>query len=107
MSSTLLRLGMWTAILVLSLYIVHETFEESSLAEMIPMHLLTKIMIVAIVLCAAGVLVRVFEKTKQAVTKNKCRVCGAVVSQGAIYCRNHLRKVLELEDRKTHNTRIR
>ena len=107
MSSTLLRLGLWTMILVLSAYVIHETFEESTIAEMIPMHLLTKVFAVAIALLIAGVIARGVEKTKQAVTKNKCRVCGAVVSQGAIYCRNHLRKVLELEDRRTHNTRIR
>lgn len=107
MSSTLLRLGLWIAIVVLAAYVITESFEESTIAEMIPMHLMTKVLGLAAVLAIAGVIAKLFEKTKERVSRNRCRVCGTPVSSGAIYCRNHLRKVLELEDRKTHNTRIR
>ena len=107
MSSTLFRLALWITILVLATYVISETFEGSTIAEMIPMHLMTKVLGLAAVLAIAGVLAKVFEKTREKVTRNRCRVCGTVVSSGAIYCRNHLRKVLELEDRRTHNTRIR
>ena len=107
MSSTLLRLGLWIVIIVLALYVIHETYEGSSVADMIPYELLGKVVGVAIVLIAAGIVVRLFERGKQAVSKNRCRVCRTPIPSGAIYCRVHLRSVLELEDRKTHNTRIR
>lgn len=106
MSSTLLRLGLWIAIVVLAAYVITESFEGSTIAEMIPIHLMTNVLILAAVLAIAGVIARLFERTKEK-AKNRCRVCGTPVTSGAIYCRNHLRKVLELEDRKTHNTRIR
>lgn len=107
MSSTLLRLGLWIAILVLAAYVISESFEGSTIAEMIPMHLMTKVFGLAAALLIAGVIVKMFEKTKEKVSRSRCRICGTPVSSGAIYCRNHLRKVLEIEDRKTHNTRIR
>lgn len=107
MSSTLLRLGLWTLILILSLYVVHETYEGSSVADMIPFDMLGKAVAVAGALLAAGVIARMIEKTRKVVGKNRCRVCSTPVPQGAIYCRAHLRSVLELEDRRTHNTKIR
>jgi len=106
MSHTLLRLALWIAILVLAAYVISESFEGSTIAEMIPMHLMTKVLGLAAVLAIVGVGAKAFEKTKEK-ARNRCRVCGTAVASGAIYCRNHLRKVLELEDRKTHNTRIR
>jgi predicted nucleic acid-binding Zn ribbon protein len=50
-----------------------------------------------------------FDKTARKVvtTKTKCRVCGVAVAPGQIYCRPHLRGVLEREDRRTHSTRLR
>lgn len=107
MSSTLFRLGLWISIVVLASYVVTESFEGSAIAEMIPMDLMTKILGLAALLIVAGLIAKGFEKGKQAASKNRCRVCGTAVASGAIYCRNHLRKVLELEDRRTHNTRIR
>ena len=107
MASTLFRLGLWIVILVLALYVIHETYEGSSVADMIPMDLLGKAVGIAVVLFAAGIVARLFEKGKQVVRKNRCKVCSTPIPPGAIYCRAHLRSVLELEDRRTHNTRIR
>ncbi len=107
MSSTLFRIGLWIAIVVLASYVITESFEGSAIAEMIPMDLMTKVLVLAVLAIIAGLVAKMFEKGKQAGSKNRCRVCGTAVATGAIYCRNHLRKVLELEDRKTHNTRIR
>lgn len=106
MSSTLFRLALWVAIVVLACYVITESFEESAIAEMIPMDLMTTVLGLAGLLVVAGLIAKMFEK-KREILKNRCRVCGAAVTSGAIYCRNHLRKVLELEDRRTHNTRIR
>lgn len=107
MSSTLFRLGLWTTILVLVAYVISESMPGSTIAEMLPMHLMTKVLLVAALLVVAGLIAKMFEKTRAKALRNRCRVCGTPVSSGAIYCRNHLRKVLELEDRRTHNTRIR
>jgi predicted nucleic acid-binding Zn ribbon protein len=107
MSSTLLRLALWIAILALAAYVVSESMEGSAIAEMLPMHLMTKVFGLSAALAVAGFIAKLFEKTKERVTRNRCRVCGTPVASGAIYCRAHLRQMLDLEDRKTHNTRIR
>ena len=107
MSSTLFRLGLWTLVLVLALYVIHETYEGSTIAEMIPIGMLGQALTIAGLLAVAGFLTRVFEKTRKVVSRNKCRVCNTPIVQGAIYCRPHLRAVLEREDRKTHATKIR
>lgn len=109
MSSTLLRLGLWTMVLILALYVVHETFIESALAELIPFAMLGQALTVAGLLVVAGLVLRVAEKAKKVVSKHTCRVCNTQIAAGAIYCRVHLRAVLEREDRKTHGvtTRVR
>ena len=109
MSATLLRLGLWILVLILALFVIHESYSEQPFAEMIPMPMLTQGLILSVVLVLAGVIARMFEKTKKAVIKNRCRVCQTAIPHGAIYCRAHLRGVLEREDRRTHsgNTRIR
>lgn len=109
MSTTILRLGVWILIIALALFAIDTSFTNSPLAGMISTDLLTYVLIFAGALIVIGVIVRIFGKPagKAALGKNKCRVCGTAVPQGAIYCRPHLRGVLEREDRRTHNTQIR
>lgn len=107
MSSTLLRLGLWTLVLIMALFVVQATYSESALAEMIPTSMLQQALVVSALLVIAGVAAMMFEKTRKAVGKNRCRTCSKPIPAGAIYCREHLRGVLEIEDRRTHNTRIR
>lgn len=107
MSLTLQRLGLWLLVLVLALYVVHEAYAEQTWAEMIPMPMLQKVLVLSLLLLVAGLVMRVVEKGKKKVTKNRCQTCGTVIAPGAIYCREHLRNVLELEDRRTHATKIR
>jgi len=107
MSSTLLRLGLWTLILVLGLYVIHETYAEQQWAEMIPMRMLQQVLVVSIILVIAGILARIFDKGKKAVVKNRCRVCKTPIPSGAIFCRAHLRNILAEEDDRTHATRTR
>lgn len=107
MSSTLLRLGLWIGILVLAMYVIHETYEGSTIADMIPMELLQRALVMAAALVVAGVVAQMLEKTKKVVSKNRCRLCNTAIPSGAIYCRAHLRTMLEREDRKTHSTRVR
>lgn len=108
MSATILRLGLWILVLVLALYVIHESYEEQPLAEMIPMQMLQNALVLSVLLVVAGLLVRMVEKTKgKPVSKNRCRICQTPIPAGAIYCRQHLRGILEREDRRTHNTRLR
>jgi hypothetical protein len=107
MSSTVLRLGLWIVIIVLSAYVIHESFEEQPVAEMIPIAMLGKALTLGIGLIGAGILLRIFEKGAKKVVKNRCAVCRTPVPPGAIYCREHLRNVLSAEDERTHMTKIR
>jgi hypothetical protein len=102
MSSTLLRLGLWIIIIVLALYVVHETYENSPISDIVSMDLMQKALMVGGAAVALGFVLRIFEKGTKAVVKNRCRVCRTPIPSGAIYCRAHLRTILHEEDDKTH-----
>ena len=108
MSTTLLRLGLWTVILVLVLYVLVTTYPDATWAELIPMPMLQQAITLGVLLVAIGVVMRLLGKGAQVVTvKNRCRVCRRSIPTGALYCREHLRSILDDEDEKTHVTRIR
>jgi hypothetical protein len=108
MSTTLLRLGLWTVILVLGLFVLVTTYPDEPFAELIPMKMLQQALTLGGVLVVAGIVMRILGKGAQVVTvKNRCRVCRRPINVGAIYCREHLRSILAEEDEKTHVTRIR
>ena len=103
MSSTVLRLGFWLMIITLGLFIFSSQVEATRYGEMITPTLLQHLFVLSGILIAAGIAVTIFEKAaKKVVVKNRCKVCGTPVTHGAIYCRAHLRGVLEEEDRRTH-----
>jgi len=105
MSSTVLRFGLWLTILTLVAFIFDSNFDETPLGQLITPTLLQHMFIFSGALVVIGVVLTVLEKAtrKVGVGKNKCRVCGVAVPQGAIYCREHLRTILEAEDRRTHS----
>lgn len=107
MSATLLRLGLWTMILALALYVIDETFADQPIGEIISTAMLTQILMVAAIAIVAGVVLRLLGKGAAVVTKNRCRVCRTPIPAGAIYCRAHLRNILHEEEDKTHSTRVR
>lgn len=107
MATTLLRLGLWTVILVLVLYVLATTYPEEAWAELIPMVMLQQALMLGAVLVAVGVVFRVLGKGAKAVVKNRCQVCRRPIATGALYCREHLRSIIADEDEKTHVTRIR
>jgi len=107
MSTTLFRLGLWIVLIVVVLYVIHETYTTSPVREYVSVDLLGKAAIVGALLLVAGAVMRVLEKGSKAVRKNRCAVCGAPVAHGAIYCRAHLRRVLHEEEDRTHGTRVR
>ncbi|HEX8171816.1 MAG TPA: hypothetical protein VF824_14860 [Thermoanaerobaculia bacterium] len=107
MSTTVLRLGLWTLILVLALYVVASAYSEETWVEMIPMPMLQQVLVVSIVLIVAGIILRIFDKGASVVAKNRCRVCKTPIPAGALYCRAHLRNIIADEDERTHMTRVR
>lgn len=107
MSATLLRLGLWTLILVLVLYVLASTYPHEPWAEMIPTPMLVQALVVAGALVAAGVVARILDKGASVVKKNRCQVCRTAIPPGAIYCRAHLRNILYEEDDRTHSTTAR
>jgi predicted nucleic acid-binding Zn ribbon protein len=108
MSTTLLRLGLWTVILVLVLYVLATTYPDEPFAELIPMTMLQQALTLGVIVVIAGAAMRILGKGAQAVSvKNRCRVCRKPIAVGAIYCREHLRSILDEEDEKTHSTRVR
>ena len=108
MSTTLLRLGLWTVILVLVLYVLATTYPDEPWTDMIPMVMLQQALTLGGVLVAVGIVMRVLGKgAKVVVAKNRCQVCRKPIATGALYCREHLRSIIAQEDEKTHVTRIR
>jgi len=107
MSTTLLRLGLWTLILVLALYVLATTYEEQPWTELIPMPMLQQALVLAGAVLLLGIVARIFDKGAKVVAKNRCRTCRTPIPSGALFCRAHLRSILHAEDDKTHMTRVR
>lgn len=107
MANTLLRLGLWTLVLILILYVLATTYADEPWAGMIPLPMLAQALFVAGGAVVAGLLLRIVGKGASAVAKNRCRVCRTAIPSGAIYCREHLRNILYEEDDRTHSTTAR
>ena len=107
MANTLLRLGLWTLILVLVLYVLATSYSHEPWTELIPLRMLQQALVVSGVLIGLGIVLRILGKGADVVRKNRCRVCRTPIPAGAIYCRAHLRAVLHEEDDRTHGTRPR
>ena len=107
MSSTLLRLGLWVILLVVVLYVLQQTYEEAPFVDYFAPAMLQKALALGGLLIAAGVVMRLLERGAKVVVKNRCVTCKTPIEHGAIYCRQHLRRILNREDDRTHRTRIR
>lgn len=107
MANTLLRLGLWILVLVLTLWVLDESYADQPFAELIEPALLKQALVLGVILIVASLVVRVVGKGASAVNKNRCKVCRNPIVPGAMYCRAHLREMLAEEDEKTHMTRLR
>ncbi len=107
MSSTVLRLGLWIILLVVAMYVMQQTFEDAPFVDFFAPAMLEKALVLGGLLLVAGIVLRLLERGAKSVVKNRCVVCKTPIEPGAIYCRQHLRRVLHHEDEKTHMTRVR
>jgi len=104
MSALLLRFGLWTVLISLALYVISETFPSGPTAEFLSSSLLQKIGLVGVLMVAVGFVVSFFDKAASKVMKQRCTVCRKPIPHGEIYCREHLRRILEDEDHRRHAT---
>lgn len=102
MANTILRLGLWTVILVLAAYVLAEANREKPLGEMLNTPLLQQALVLGVALVLAGIVGKILGKGAKVVTKNRCVVCRAPIAAGAMYCRAHLRSILHDEEDKRH-----
>lgn len=107
MANVLLRLGLWTVILFLALYVLAAVYPDEPIGQIVDASLLPRGLAAGVVITIGGVILRVLGKGANVVVKNRCRVCRTAIPPGAIYCREHLRTILHEEDEKTHMTRVR
>lgn len=107
MYETVLRLGLWTLILVLVLFVASTSMPELPFLDLVSHELLSQVLIASVVLIIAGVILKIFDRGKKVVVKNRCRVCKAPIVPGALYCRQHLRSILYEEEDRTHGTHPR
>lgn len=109
MAITILRLGLWILILSLALYVVDTSMTNSPLAELVNVGLVQNVLYLGATLFVVGIVMRIFGGPASKVLQkaNHCRVCSTVIPHGQIFCRVHLRGMLEREDRRTHSTRVR
>jgi hypothetical protein len=107
MSGTLLRLGLWIVLIVLALYVLRETYDDSPIQEYLTASVLQRAGAVGLALIAVGAVLEMLGTAAHKVKRSHCATCRRPIPPGEIYCREHLRRVLEVEHDRTHSTRIR
>jgi hypothetical protein len=107
MSSTVLRLGLWVVLLVVVMYVLQQTYEDAPFVDFFAPAMLQKALVLGGLLVVAGIVLRLIERGAKVIVKNRCITCRTPIEHGAIYCRQHLRRVLSREDDRAHMTRLR
>ena len=104
MSTTLLWAGLWLLAIVMALFIARDVFSDAPFASLITNPILYQAGALALLITGAGLVARIFERVVPK-SKRHCVVCKKPVFGKEMYCRDHLRVILEEEDERTHRTR--
>jgi predicted nucleic acid-binding Zn ribbon protein len=104
MSTTLLWIGLWLIAIVMGLFIANDLLPDAPFLQWVTTALLVQGGALGIVLTGAGIVLRLFERVAPK-SKRRCVVCRKPVFGQEMYCRDHLRGILEEEDERTHRTR--
>lgn len=107
MADTFLRLGLWVIILVLLAFIGRESLEIPFLQQAVEHELLLTIFKFGLALVGLGVVGKFFGKFVRFGRKGHCKICKREIPAGDIYCRQHLRDVLEAEDIRHRTMNVR
>lgn len=99
MSTILLRLGLWTIVAVLALFILTGVMEGSPLSETITHERLNLIGMGGLVLVGLGIIAAIGEWIGRRFFRHSfCIVCHRKVRYGDLYCREHLRNTVHTGD---------
>jgi hypothetical protein len=104
MSAILTRFGLYTILVVLAVFILRENFQGIPYAGFLSDTLLVQIGLAGVVLAVVGVIIGPFERLRTKSSRKKCVVCRGPVIVGKLYCRTHLREILEAEDARRHES---
>ncbi|HVT44203.1 MAG TPA: hypothetical protein VMT00_07425 [Thermoanaerobaculia bacterium] len=107
MSGTLLRFGLWIILAVLAMYVLSETYENSPLREFVTPVLMQRAGGLGLALVGIGAVVSLFERAARKLNRSFCKTCGRAIPPRTLYCRQHIRSIIEDEHDRTHSTRIR
>ncbi|HVT05489.1 MAG TPA: hypothetical protein VHL58_19185 [Thermoanaerobaculia bacterium] len=108
MSVTLLRAGLWIVLISFALYVVHETYPDTAIGAFTSGDMLMKAGVVGVLAGVSGFILGFFKKRDpKPAARGRCSVCGRPVKKGDIYCREHLRRIIEDEHDRTHGPGLR
>jgi hypothetical protein len=102
MSAILTRFGLYTILVVLAIFLLRENVRGIPYADILSDTLLVQIGLAGVVLAVVGVIIGPFERLR-ADSRKKCVVCRGPVIVGKLYCRTHLREIIEAEDARRHD----
>lgn len=103
MSAILTRFGLYTILVVLAVFVLRENVDGIPYTEFLTDTLLVQVGLAGVVMVVAGIVLGPFERLQSKTSRKKCVVCRAPVIVGKLYCRTHLREILEAEDSRRHD----
>jgi predicted nucleic acid-binding Zn ribbon protein len=104
MSAILTRFGLYTILIVLAVFVLRENVPDIPYSELLVDSLLVQIGLAGLVLVVTGIVIGPFERHRSRHSQKKCIVCRGPVLVGKMYCRTHLREILEDEDSRRHDS---
>lgn len=107
MSQTLLRFGLWMVLLALVGYVLRETLSDPGITELLNDTILQRVGGFGLLLIAGAGVASVLEKAAGKVGGSRCVKCRQKTFAGEIYCRTHLREVLDVQDNISRRSRLR
>lgn len=103
MSAILTRFGLYTILLVLAVFVLRENVDGIPYTDFLTDTLLVQVGLAGVVMVLVGIILGPFERLQAKGSRKKCVVCRAPVIVGKLYCRTHLRELLEAEDARRHD----
>ena len=104
MSAILTRFGLYTILVVLAVFVARENVDGIPYTHLITDTLLVQVGLAGVVMAVAGVIIGPFERLQaKGARSKKCVVCKAPVIAGKMYCRTHLREIIDKEDYRRHD----
>ncbi|MGA7617006.1 MAG: hypothetical protein WBX15_17685 [Thermoanaerobaculia bacterium] len=105
MSTLLLWAGLWVTLIVAVLFLVRDLTSNAPLLEFLPVSMLTWAGLFGVALVVLGLILQVIDRIFKPGTRSRCVVCRRPIRRGEMYCRTHLRSILEEEHDRNHDIR--